>query len=281
MKIINCFTFYNELDLLDLRLECLANHVDKFVIVEANKTFQNTPKPLYLKDNWDRYAKYHDKIVHIVVELTSNDPWENEKCQRNAIMQALTDTDPDDIVIIEDADEILRPEVIDHMRANPADIMGFRVPYFNFKLNYMLVNNQESYHVWSVACKRKFLEDPDAFRATRFQLNTLPVGYEDDTIRMYEHAGWHFTYMGDTEFVRNKIQSFAHSELNNNEFLSAIDVEDMMNRGVGFNPRDPRPFVKVKLDDYFPQAVLSNLEKYKEYIVDADTPATNYLPKTE
>lgn len=283
MKIYDCFPFYNELDLLDLRLATLYDHVDHFVLVECTTTFQSKPKELFFTNNKDRYAKYMDKIIHVVVDDAPGDPdaWVNDIFQRNSIMRGLTDADPEDIIIVEDADEILRPETIDHMRANPKDIMGFRVPYFNFKLNYMLVNNVEAYHVWTVACKRKYLEAPDAFRATRFQLTSLPRNYEDDTIRMYEHAGWHFTYLGDDEFVKNKIRSFAHTELNNDAVLNAIDVEGMMNRGVGFNPQDPRPFVKVKLDDYFPAEVLNNKSKYSNYIVEADKPVTDYLPKSE
>lgn len=281
MKIYDCFPFYNELDLLDLRLEELYDHVDYFVIVEATTTFQSQPKNLYLKDNWDRYTKYHDKMIHVVVDDAPGDPdaWVNDIYQRNSIMRGLDNADPEDIIIIEDADEILRPEVIDHIRANPKDIMGFRVPYFNFKLNYMLVNNHESYHVWTVACRRKYLEQPDAFRGQRFDLTQLPLGYEDETIRMYEHAGWHFTYLGDTEFVKNKIRSFAHTELNNDQVLNSIDVDAMIARGVGFNPQDPRPFVQVAVDEYFPKTVL-NSPKYQDRIIPGDAKsAREYLPK--
>lgn len=279
MKIYDCFPFYNELDLLDLRLAELYNHVDHFVIVEATTTFQSTPKQLFLKDNWDRYAQYHDKMIHIVVDDAPGDPdaWVNDIFQRNAIMRGLDGADPEDICIIGDADEILRPETIDHIRANPKDIMGFRMPYFNFKLNYMLVNNNESYHVWTVACRRKFLEAPDAFRGTRFNLTQLPMNYEDDTIRMYEHAGWHFTYLGDTEFVKNKIRSFAHTELNNDQVLSNIDVDAMIARGVGFNPQDPRPFTPVAVDDYFPRTVVDNLAQYQDRIISGVTKSAREL----
>lgn len=279
MKIYDCFPFYNELDLLDLRLAELYNHVDHFVIVEATTTFQSNPKQLYLKDNWDRYARYHDKMIHVVVDDAPGDPdaWVNDIFQRNSIMRGLDSADPEDIIIVEDADEILRPETIDHMRANPKDIMGFRVPYFNFKLNYMLVNNVESYHVWSVACRRKYLEAPDAFRGTRFNLTQLPMNYEDDTIRMYEHAGWHFTYLGDTEFVKNKIRSFAHTELNNDQVLNNIDVDTMIARGVGFNPLDPRPFTPVAVDDYFPKTIVDNLEQYKDRIIPGVTKSAREL----
>lgn len=280
MKIYDCFTFYNELDLLDLRLQLLDHCVDYFVIVEATKTFQNNSKPLYYQDNLERYAKYSKKIIHVVVDdMPGGNPWNNERHQRDSIMRGLVDADPDDICIISDADEILRPEVIDHMRENPKDIIAFRTPYFNFKLNYMLINNQESYCVWIVACRRKMLTYPDAFRGTRFQLNTLPWGYEDDDLRMYEHAGWHFTYLGDTEFIKNKIRSFSHAELNNSDVLDNIDVEAMMKQGVGFNPQDPKTFVPVKLDNYFPQTLLENQDCYAHYLIDAENSATIYLPQ--
>lgn len=282
MKIYDCFPFYNELDLLELRLATLYDHIDHFVLVEATTTFQSKPKELFFENNKERYAKYMDKIIHVVVDDAPGDPdaWVNDIFQRNSIMRGIEGADLEDIIIVEDADEILRPEIVDHMRANPKDIMGFRVPYFNFKFNYMLVNNVESYHVWSVACKRKFLEQPDAFRANRFQLTTLPMNYEDETIRMYEHAGWHFTYLGDTEFVKNKIRSFAHTELNNDGILNNIDVDAMMQRGVGFNPADPRPFVPVAMDDYMPEYLLKNQDNYKHYIIEGvDVNARKYLPE--
>ena len=141
----------------------------------------------------------------------------------------------------------------------------------------MLVNNNESYHVWTVACRRKFLEAPDAFRGTRFNLTQLPMNYEDDTIRMYEHAGWHFTYLGDTEFVKNKIRSFAHTELNNDQVLSNIDVDAMIARGVGFNPQDPRPFTPVAVDDYFPRTVVDNLAQYQDKIISGVTKSAREL----
>lgn len=282
MKIYDCFPFYNELDLLDLRLSELYDHVDHFVLVECTTTFQSQPKELFFENNKDRYAKYMDKIIHVIVDDAPGDPdaWVNDIYQRNQIIRGLVNADPDDICIIGDADEILRPEVIDDMRANPKDIMGFRTPYFNFKLNYMLVNNTESYCVWIVACKRKFLEQPDAFRGTRWTLNQLPMNYEDDTIRMYEHAGWHFTYLGDTEWVKNKIKSFAHTELNNSQVLDNIDVEAMMERGVGFNPNDPRPFIKVALDDYFPKTLQDNPDCYAQWIIPGiKVSARDHLPK--
>lgn len=66
--VYDCFTFFNELDLLEIRLNTLDSVVDRFVLVEANKTFSNMEKPLYFKENEGRFEKFKDKIIHIVVE---------------------------------------------------------------------------------------------------------------------------------------------------------------------------------------------------------------------
>ena len=133
MKIYDCSLFRNELDLLELRLRELYDHVDHFVIVEATHTFQCEPKELVLKNNWDKFKQWHDKMIHVVVDDMPNtgNAWDNDFHQRNAIVRGLVDADDEDLVIVCDGDEILRPEVIDDMRANPRDMYGFRTPYFN------------------------------------------------------------------------------------------------------------------------------------------------------
>ena len=68
MKIYDCFTFYNELDLLEMRLEILSDSVDFFVLVEANKTHSGREKELFFQDNKERFAKFSEKIIHVVVE---------------------------------------------------------------------------------------------------------------------------------------------------------------------------------------------------------------------
>ena len=67
MGIYDCFIFFNELDLLEIRLSELYNYVDYFVIVEANKTFKGKSKPFYFEENKQKYKKYLDKIIHVKV----------------------------------------------------------------------------------------------------------------------------------------------------------------------------------------------------------------------
>jgi len=282
MKIYDCFTFYNELDLLDLRLSELYDHVDHFVIVEATTTFQNNHKPLFLKDNWDRYAQYQDKIIHVVVDdmPLNTDPWQNERFQRDAILRGLVNADADDIAIIGDVDEILRTSSIDTIRQDTKQVYGFRMPYFNFKFNYMLVNDVEMYCIWTTASRVGLLSSPEDLRRSRWDLHNFTFGYQDQAIKILENSGWHFTYLGNNEQIRTKLKSFAHKELNRDSILNAIDVDAMIARGAGHNPENPRSFVCVALDDYFPRTLLENKDKYNQYIIaETDSTATEYLPK--
>ncbi|HZX73462.1 MAG TPA: hypothetical protein VFE57_03515, partial [Cyclobacteriaceae bacterium] len=70
--VVDCFTFFNELDLLEIRLNILNETVDRFVLVEATRTFQNNPKPLYFNENKKRFEAFLPKITHIIVD---DYPW--------------------------------------------------------------------------------------------------------------------------------------------------------------------------------------------------------------
>jgi len=90
-KAIDCFTFYNELDILELRLKELYSVVDKFILVEAEKTHKGEDKRFIFEDNKQRFAGWLDKIIHVKVYYPSNinDPWGREKFQRNSFMPTL------------------------------------------------------------------------------------------------------------------------------------------------------------------------------------------------
>jgi hypothetical protein len=282
MKIYDCFTFYNELELLDLRLAELYAKVDYFVLVEATTTFQNRPKDLYYKDNEHRYRQYSDKIIHVVVDdmPMNTDPWQNERFQRDAILRGLVNADSEDIAIISDVDEFIRPETVDYIRQNPRQAYGLRMPYFNFKFNYMLINDNESYCVWATAGQVGALTSPEDLRRSRWVLHQLPYNFDDGTVAMLEHAGWHFTYIGDDEFIKNKIKSFAHSELNTAEVLNSIDVKSSIAQQRGFNPHAVKQFVMVNLDDYFPLELRERVDQYRDYVIfGSDDSARNFLPK--
>jgi len=159
MKIYDCFIFFNELELLELRLNELDAVVDKFVIVEATKTHQGNEKPLYFEENKKRFSKFLDKIIHVVVDSYPNNissPWNRirlcirywalcnpkniispvviENYQRNKIVEGLVGCKPNDVIIISDIDEIPNPKKITEYK----DARGIKI--FSGKLYYFFLN---------------------------------------------------------------------------------------------------------------------------------------------
>ena len=116
--IYDCFSYWDEDLLLDLRLKILNKFIDYFVIVEGNKTWQNNPKELRFDLN--KFKKFRDKIIYIpVTDLPDgDDPYLRENFQRNSILKGLKNAKPDDIIIISDLDEIPNPKKISTFRAN-------------------------------------------------------------------------------------------------------------------------------------------------------------------
>lgn len=265
MKIYDCFTFYNELDLLELRFEELYNHVDYFVLVEANKTFQNKSKPFYFGQNQYRYAKYMDKVIHIQVENMpeGDNAWNRERYQRNSIARGIVDAKPNDIIIVSDCDEIPRPEAIKHMKESKQMVFGLRMPLFNFKFNYMRTTPGE-HDVWATAARRSVIDNisTDALRAARFSL-TQCEGTE-----IIPHAGWHFSYLGDKNYLIDKAQSFSHTEVNRPDFFEQLDIEASINERKEWDRTQSNQYAIVEFDNYFPKSLIKNKDKYKNYILD-------------
>ena len=119
--IYDCFSFFNELDLLEIRLNTLDSIVDKFILVESTLTHTGKAKPLYYAENKNRFEKFNNKIIHIIVDEfpyfqninTREMAWIRENCQRNAILRGIPKpANDDDYLIIADLDEIPSPEAI-------------------------------------------------------------------------------------------------------------------------------------------------------------------------
>lgn len=282
MKIYDSFVFYNEFDLLELRLRELYDHVDYFVLVEGNKTFQNTSKLMLYKEHQERFKQWQDKIIYVpVLDMPENtDPWGRERHQRDAILRGLDNADSNDIIMIGDIDEIPRPETVQRLRQSSSSVWGFRMPLFNFKFNYMMIT-QDLYSVWSGAVRKHALSSPEDFRRMRHALNGFPLNHNDGTVEIIEHAGWHFTYLGTEEFARTKIQSFAHDETNRPEIVNQLDIADSIRRGVGIiRTNNDYRFTPVIIDDYLPKTILNNIDQYKEQLIldIAINSSRHYLP---
>ena len=268
IRVFDCFTFYNEFDIAELRIQELWDVVDYFVIAEANTTHQNNPKPFYFNDNWERFEKYKSKIRHIMVNdmPMSVDTWVNERFQRKALERGLTDIRSTDIIIVSDCDEISRPEAViaikEDTTVNNYDRYNLHIMMSYFKLNYVMVN-PPSMHGYIMVTRGRVFTDPQKERELTFPWSSKP-----DDIAHINHAGWHFTYFGETEFAKNKIKNFAHAESNTPKILDSLDVDSMIADKVGLLRFEGQErFEYVKVDDYFPVTVLNNIDKFSAKII--------------
>lgn len=252
MKIIDCFTFYNELKMLEFRLEELYNVVDNFVLVEANYTFSGKKKEFTFEENKDKFSKYLDKIIHIKVEDMPNttNAWDNEYFQRRCISRGIEQIDltDNDLLIIADCDEIPDPEILNKIKGNIINnivCLNMDMYYYNVEckgdswfhcklLNYGTYNN-----IFNKDCE-----------SVRMAHNKLRLG----SVK----CGWHFSYFGTPEFIKNKIENFSHQEYNNPKFtdLSKIkqqidDCDDLFFR----NNKTTHNFKRVRISEnsYLPK----------------------------
>lgn len=261
--IYDCFSFFNELTVLDIRLNTLYDTVDKFIIVEATRSHQNYPKPLYFAENAHRYSKFADKIIHVVVDsYPPHDYWSFEQHQRDQIVGALNQVaKPEDVVYISDVDEIWNPAAFEHVKFENGKI--YQWPSL-ICYHYFNLAAQSDWWYQPLVCTYDTLDHycnhenrsltHDLFRNKSGAID--PNNY----IRLGNLSGWHFSYTEDVEY---KLQNFLHSEyrgMSYGEFLSFIRQ--------GKNPFHKNDMTLITdLQTHLPQYVLDNKESFQQYIL--------------
>ena len=200
MKVFDCFKFFNELELLELRLMELNEVVDYFVLVEANKTHTGVEKELIFEKNKHMFSKYLDKIIHVKVydmpPFSKNDIWTAENFQRNCIMRGLSDYATNgDKVIISDIDEIPNTDVIRTNLNNP------NLVTFTQKLYYYYVNCEQNCE-WNGTIMANY----GTFNSPQELRNSARSGYNAQP-----NGGWHYSFMGGPERIKLKVESIAES----------------------------------------------------------------------
>jgi len=238
-KIIDCFTFYNELNMLNYRLNVLDDVVDYFILVEAKQTHVGKPKKLFYDENKEMFEKFNDKIIHIIVDLPFNetninisngDQWTNEKFQRNCIQQGLEKIkhklNDGDHIVIADVDEIPDPKTLLKIKNKNInnDINVLEQEFYYYNLNSK--RNEYWYHCKTISYK-KYRELNIACNDIRF-INGTTV----------KNGGWHLSYFGDTNFIKNKLENFAHQEYNSSTFTDTDKISEKINKGLDLFNRD-------------------------------------------
>jgi len=269
MAIYDCFQFFNEEHILDLRLNILNKFVDFFVFVESTSDHQGNPKKL----NFDlkKFKKYSDKIIYVVVDDTAEAIKKPhlggeslvEQHQRNSLMRGLNNCNDNDLIILSDVDEIPDPNKINLFNKKNKYAV-FSQKMFNYKLN--LLNETESGWHGSKACLKKNLKSPQWLRNLKFK--TYPFWRLDKirNLQIIENGGWHFAYLQNPENISKKIRSFAHGEFNNENFANEENIKEKIKMGKDIFDRKIS-YKKVEIDKSFPKYIVENKEKLKNWII--------------
>ena len=246
-KIYDCFCYFNEDMLLELRLETLWEHVDFFVISEAMYTQTGNPKPLNFSPQG--FAKYMSKIRYLVVDhLASEDAWKNENRQRDFLEHGLHDAAPDDWILVSDLDEIPSPQMIrtyDPTRYKRGDFMQRPYSYF---LNNLCVDNGRA-AVWfgtKVTTYRRFKEFFGTSTAVRTYKSSgllrVPkrLFFHTFNRQIIYQGGWHFSWALEPEKIILKLESIADQKFVRPEFKELSYIEAMIHSGRDIlNPSAP------------------------------------------
>lgn len=255
-KIVDCIMFYNELDMLEFRLDYLSEVVDFFVISEANKTHVGKEKPLFLKENLHRFERYLDKMVLVECEsLEEYDPslnaWINESRHRQSISEGIgrIELNPSDVILVSDVDEI--PDAITLKEIKESGIKG-------------LHTFVQDFYYYNIGCKIssrwKFPKAADFETYKTFGPQRMRMATFEESCKEIERGGWHFSYFGPPEFIRNKIENFAHQEFNSEEFKDIERIKSRVGKRENIFDDQKFEFIEPSENPYLPAGYQKLLE---------------------
>ena len=296
MRIFDCFMFYDEEVVLDIRLNSLKNFVDCFVIVESK--FYHNGKKRDLKFDINKYPKFKDKITYIVqaeeppnlkILKKEDEEWRKsnklifnahlrENFQRNLISEGLTKANEDDLIMISDVDEI--PNLKDLNVAKVKNkLVIFEQSIFYYKLNRYLEN-----FIWhgTKACKKKNLKSPQWIRNIKnkkfgyWRLDTIFSETKYINKLFIKNGGWHFSNLKSPPEIEHKLKSYLHHRDFEVENISLKEISKLMRNNETiydmFTDKKEGKFSenKRKLGLYpknkLPQFILDNENKFKEWL---------------
>ena len=270
MRIYDCFSYWDEDILLDLRLNILDEYVDYFVIVEGNRTWQNNYKKLRFDIN--KFAKFKHKIIYVPVEdmPDGRNPYLRENFQRNAINRGLKNAQDDDIIIISDLDEIPNPKKINNFKKKMRYAV-FKQLHFYYKLN--LHSQKNPYWFGSRICIKKYLKSPQWLRDLKFKKRPF---WRIDKLRLNNiivDGGWHFCNLKNPAELLYKYQNLCETddpvvfnEKIEEKYLNEAEIKKRVELGQDIIGRE-ETYKKIEIDhNKYPTYLIENKEKYKDWI---------------
>lgn len=235
MKIIDIFPYFNEKELLELRIKLLYDHVDKFIICDANRTHSGKLKEFTVKNTLSKLNLLSDKITIVEVDLSIYDDdrynWTRERAQRNAAAQHI---EPTDICIVSDCDEIIDPNFINYYstvaQKYPNNILRIPMVFLHARADLQVYSNLNEPIIWRCPffCFKSHLKNytlsqiREAVAFSNFEgfaISEFSDLYAIDN-GIIENAGWHFSWMGNSNALIEKYKSGAHA----NDMVGSINM---------------------------------------------------------
>lgn len=286
MKVYDCFTFFNELDLLEIRLKILDKSVDHFVIVEGDKTHKGKSKEYIFEKYKSRFKKWSKKIIYIKSKLPKRNVldkfiiklerfignktffssdfglgnWKLEQYQRNEIIKGIRFAKLDDLILISDLDEIPSPFAIQRLkreiRKKEDKKFALNQKIFLYYLNGLIGENWIGTKAVTLkTLLTKFKGHPQRVRIRKWNNLKKLLNIKNKFIKI-ENGGWHFSYIRNLNQTREKLASIVDGK-------SFPDLSKRINSGRNlFGPEKKVKYIKI--DNSFPKEIIKNIKKYKK-----------------
>ena len=295
MKIFDCFMYFDEELVLDLRLNILYQDVDYFVIVESIYNHKGERKDLLF--DIQKFKKFRDKIIYLVydeipdlVESINDTDDEKEKdrkyimnalyrenTQRDFILEGLNNADNNDLILISDVDEIPKLSSLNFNQIDD-EIILFKQDMFYYKYNLALPNFK-----WTgtKATKKNRLKSPQWLRNVKdkkypfYRIDTMFSDKKYTNIKIIKDGGWHFTNIKTPKMIQHKLKSYLHHREFDQASLSILEINELVEKkqalyDLGADKRNNKVGNGLILENFemkkLPDYIINNLEKYKSWL---------------
>jgi len=291
MVIVDTFPFNKDFNTFEIRLNELWDVVDKFIVVESAYTHSGLKKPLYLKDKFMSYKKYHSKLILIsnTKKIYTQNARIREQFQRGLIDEQIKKLklSAKDLIIHSDCDEIPRANIIQELAARcesnryllELDDFVYFLNLYQGKWTRCTVTSFDRFKGVQYARQNMYVGHADKYTrynlplmrvpdywTTRRYLRFLPIIKYDPKLVRIEGGGWHFNNLFLSDDIIEKIKSFSHTELAKEIDLSISNISNLREKRKNiFTNSDLK---KVEINDSYPKYVLNNLDKFSIFILD-------------
>ena len=271
MKLYDCFMYFDEDLMLDLRLNILNQYVDKFIIAEATKDHSGKEKKLNF--SYKNFSKFKDKIIYLIIEdlpinvKSQKKNWTpnhwRDQYQRNTLVRGFKNCHNDDLIMISDIDEIPNPKKLSSFKIQNK-YACFMQKNFQSKLN--LLNVSDKYWMGTKICQKKFLKSPQWLRNIKTKKRPFWKFYKPKEPQLIFDGGWHFSFLKKPQDIAKKIKAYSHQEFYRDEFIDEDKIALRIKNNVDLFDRNIN-YKKVEIDKSFPEYILNNTSIFKDWII--------------